>query len=187
MKRLVRARRGAAGAGGRPGRPHEFPEHAPALPQRAQRRALMRDADVVLLLEVADPFGQFNTHQRSAHKLSAGREEGRQASSTSRCRTCIIRSNYQDFQRYLPVGPRDQRRCQASLPALIEEVRRRMTTSASARSPSAATKLARGARADAQRTRARRRRSAGMRARSPPRAWRWSSGRDQERALVARR
>ena len=87
------------------------------------RRALVRDADVVLLLEVADPWGQFNALSDPHKELSAlGRKDVRVVNISMQ--DVYIRSNYQDFQRYLPVDLAINGDAQASLPALIDEVKR---------------------------------------------------------------
>jgi thiamine pyrophosphate-dependent acetolactate synthase large subunit-like protein len=90
------------------GGPHELPDDASALPQRGAR-ALVREADVVLLLEVADPWGQFNS-MSDPHKDQrvVAKKDVRIVNLSMQ--DVYIRSNYQDHQRYMPVGPRDQRR-----------------------------------------------------------------------------
>jgi thiamine pyrophosphate-dependent acetolactate synthase large subunit-like protein len=83
------------------------------------RRGLVREADVVLLLEVGDPYGQFNSIS-DPHKdtrSSARRTEG---SSTCSMQDVYIRSNYQDFQRYQAADLAINGDAQASLPALID-------------------------------------------------------------------
>src|SRR5260221_2608895 len=87
------------------------------------RRSLVRDADVVLLLEVSDPFGQFNSISDPHHELTfVGKKDARVVSISMQ--DVYIRSNYQDFQRYLPVDLAINGDGQASLPALIDEVNR---------------------------------------------------------------
>ncbi|MGZ5036931.1 MAG: thiamine pyrophosphate-binding protein [Usitatibacter sp.] len=99
-----------------------FPTTHP-LSHNEARRALLRDADVVLLLEVSDSFGVFNSLSDPHHKLSfTGRKDARVVHISMQ--DVYIRSNYQDFQRYLPVDLSINGDAQASLPALIEEVKR---------------------------------------------------------------
>jgi thiamine pyrophosphate-dependent acetolactate synthase large subunit-like protein len=99
-----------------------FPMTHP-LCQSGGRRSLMREADVVLLLEVANPWGEFNS-------LSDPHKEHRQLGKKDvrivniSMQDVFIRSNYQDFQRYQPVDLAINGDAQASLPALIDEVRR---------------------------------------------------------------
>lgn len=102
-----------------------FPSIHP-LCQSERRRALMREADVVLLLEVANPWGEFNSLS-DPHKIhqQVGRKDVRIVNLSMQ--DVYIRSNYQDFQRYQPVDLAINGDAQASLPALIDEVRRAMT------------------------------------------------------------
>jgi thiamine pyrophosphate-dependent acetolactate synthase large subunit-like protein len=99
-----------------------FPMTHP-LSHNEARRALVRDADVVLLLEVADPWAQFNSlsdpHKELRH---VGKKDARVVNISMQ--DVYIRSNYQDFQRYLPVDLSINGDAQASLPALIEEVKK---------------------------------------------------------------
>jgi acetolactate synthase-1/2/3 large subunit len=87
------------------------------------RRGLVREADVVLLLEVADPWGQFHSLSDPHKELRyVGRKDVRIVNLSMQ--DVYIRSNYQDHQRYLPVDLSINGDAQASLPALIDEVRR---------------------------------------------------------------
>jgi thiamine pyrophosphate-dependent acetolactate synthase large subunit-like protein len=87
------------------------------------RRALVRDADVVLMLEVGDTWGQFNSlsdpHKELRH---VGKKDAKVVHISMQ--DVYIRSNYQDHQRYLPVDLAINGDAQASLPALIDEVKR---------------------------------------------------------------
>jgi thiamine pyrophosphate-dependent acetolactate synthase large subunit-like protein len=87
------------------------------------RRALVREADVVLLLEVGDPYGQFNSVS-DPHKdtRSVARKDVRIVNLSMQ--DVYIRSNYQDFQRYQSADLAINGDAQASLPTLIEEVKR---------------------------------------------------------------
>jgi len=102
-----------------------FPTTHP-LSQNEARRALVREADVVLLLEVSDPWGQFNSlsdpHKELRH---VGKKDAKVINLSMQ--DVYIRSNYQDFQRYLPVDLSINGDGQASLPALIDEVKRATT------------------------------------------------------------
>ncbi|HST01759.1 MAG TPA: thiamine pyrophosphate-dependent enzyme, partial [Usitatibacter sp.] len=88
-----------------------------------RKRALVRDADVVLLLEVADPFGQFHSISDPHHELRFVGKKGARVVNLS-MQDVFIRSNYQDFQRYFAADLSINGDAQASLPALIEAVRR---------------------------------------------------------------
>jgi thiamine pyrophosphate-dependent acetolactate synthase large subunit-like protein len=88
-----------------------------------RRRELVRDADVVLLLEVGDPWGQFNTFS-DPHKRQnwAAKKDVRIISISMQ--DVYIRANYQDFQRYQAVDLSINGDAQTSLPVLTEEVKR---------------------------------------------------------------
>ncbi len=90
------------------------------------RRALVREADVVLMLEVYDPWGQFNA-------LSDPHKEYRRISKADvkiisiSMSDVYIRSNYQDFQRFMPVDLPIVGDVEATLPVLTEAVKRAIT------------------------------------------------------------
>ena len=90
------------------------------------RRALVRDADVVLLLEVADAWGQFNS-MSDPHKNERYVAKKDVKVVNISMQDVYIRSNYQDHQRYQPVDLAINGDAQASLPALIDEVKRAST------------------------------------------------------------
>lgn len=87
------------------------------------RRALVREADVVLLLEVSDPWAQFNSLTDPHKELRNFKKKDARIVNIS-MQDVYIRSNYQDFQRFQPVDLAINGDAQASLPALIDEVRR---------------------------------------------------------------
>ncbi len=97
-----------------------FPNQHP-LCHSDRRRALMREADVVLLLEVADPWGQFNTFSDPFKIKRYAARKGVKIINLS-MQDVYIRSNYQDFQRYMPADLSINGDAQASLPVLIEQV-----------------------------------------------------------------
>ena len=102
-----------------------FPNQHP-LCHSERRRALVREADVVLLLEVADPWGQFNTFS-DPHKIQRFVAQTGVKIVNLSMQDVYIRSNYQDFQRYQAADLSINGDAQASLPALTEQVRRLMT------------------------------------------------------------
>ena len=102
-----------------------FPNQHP-LCHSDRRRALVREADVVLLLEVADPWGQFNSFS-DPHKIQRYvAAKGVKIVNLS-MQDVFIRSNYQDFQRYMPADLSINGDAQASLPALTEQVLQQLT------------------------------------------------------------
>jgi len=102
-----------------------FPTTHP-LSHNESKRGLVREADVVLLLEVSDPFGQFNSMSDPHHELKFVGNKDAKVINVS-LQDVFIRSNYQDFQRYLPVDLAINGDAQASLPALVDEVKRAAT------------------------------------------------------------
>ena len=102
-----------------------FPNQHP-LCHSERRRALVREADVVLLLEVSDPWGQFNSFS-DPHKIQRYvAAKGVKIVNLS-MQDVYVRSNYQDFQRYMPADLSINGDAQASLPALTEQVQKLMT------------------------------------------------------------
>ncbi len=81
---------------------------------------------MVLLLEVADPWGQFNSFSDPWKIQRYVAAKGVKIVNLS-MQDVYIRSNYQDFQRYMPVDLSINGDAQASLPALTEQVLRLMT------------------------------------------------------------
>ena len=90
------------------------------------RRELVRNADVVLLLEVYDPWGQFNnmTDPHKEYRRIAKPDVKIISISMS---DVYIRSNYQDFQRFMPVDLPIVGDVEATLPLLTEAVKRAIT------------------------------------------------------------
>ena len=88
-----------------------------------RRRELVREADVVLLLEVYDPWGQFNSISDPHKKYGRLARTDVKIISISMSES-YIRSNYQDFQRFMPVDLPIAGDVQATLPALIDLLRR---------------------------------------------------------------
>jgi len=91
------------------------------------RQTLVRDADVVLLLEVNDPWGNLNSFSdpykvaRQIHKPDA-------KIITIAMQEVYLKSNYQDIQRFMPVDLAIGGDVEATLPDLIEAVKRVMTS-----------------------------------------------------------
>jgi thiamine pyrophosphate-dependent acetolactate synthase large subunit-like protein len=87
------------------------------------RRELVRQADVVLMLEVGDPWGQFNSFN-DPHKFQAWTARKDVKIIHVSMQDVYIRANYQDFQRFQAVDLSINGDAQTSLPTLIEEVRK---------------------------------------------------------------
>jgi thiamine pyrophosphate-dependent acetolactate synthase large subunit-like protein len=117
-----------------------FPNQHP-LCHSERRRALVREADVVLLLEVADPWGQFNS-MSDPHKVQRYVAKTGVKVINLSMQDVYIRSNYQDFQRYQHADLSINGDAQASLPALTEQVSRLMTPERGRAAQERATELA---------------------------------------------
>jgi acetolactate synthase I/II/III large subunit len=88
----------------------------------ADRRGLVGQADVALLLEVADPWGQFNTVSDPHHEYRRLAKPDVKVIHISLGDT-LTKSNYQDMQRFMPVDLPISGDAQATLPALVEAVK----------------------------------------------------------------
>jgi thiamine pyrophosphate-dependent acetolactate synthase large subunit-like protein len=86
------------------------------------RRGLIGQADVALLLEVADAWGQFHTISDPAHEYRRFAKPDIKVIHISLGDT-LTKSNYQDAQRFLPVDLAISGDAEASLPALTEAVK----------------------------------------------------------------
>src|SRR5215467_7497427 len=90
------------------------------------RRSLVAQADVALLLEVADPWGQFNTISDPHHEYRRLAKPDVKVIHVSLGDT-LTKSNYQDMQRFMPVDLPISGDAQATLPALTEAVKNAIT------------------------------------------------------------
>jgi thiamine pyrophosphate-dependent acetolactate synthase large subunit-like protein len=102
-----------------------FPNQHP-LSHSDRRRALVREADVVLLLEVADPWGQFNSFS-DPHKIQRYVAQTGVKVINISMQDVFLHSNYQDFQRYQPADLAINGDAQSSLAPLTEQVAKLMT------------------------------------------------------------
>ena len=91
-----------------------------------QRQALVRDADVILLLEVNDPWGNLNAF---SDPYKAQRQIAKPDAKiiTISMQDVYLKSNYQDIQRFMPVDLAISGDVEATLPDLIEAVKRATT------------------------------------------------------------
>ena len=99
-----------------------FPNRHP-LCHTDRRAALMREADVVLLLEVADRWGQLHSVGDPHKDLRESAKPDIKTISVSMA-DLYLRSNYQDFQRFQSIDLAISGDVQASLPMLTELVQR---------------------------------------------------------------
>src|SRR3989454_330136 len=88
----------------------------------ADKRSLVGQADVVLMLEVADPWGQFNTISDPHHEYRRLAKPDVKVIHISLGDT-LTKSNYQDMQRFMPVDLPISGDAQATFPALVEAVK----------------------------------------------------------------
>ena len=91
-----------------------FPSRHP-LNQSGRARALVADADVVLGLELTDFWGAVNSYRDQLERSSRSITKA------------FIKSNYQDFERYPEIDVAMAADAEATLPSLIEAVKRLIT------------------------------------------------------------
>jgi len=90
------------------------------------KRSLVRDADVILMLEVADPWGQVNTLTDPFKTVQSASKPDVKI-ITIGMNDVSIRSNYQDFQRFLSVEMAIPGEAQASMPVITEFILKNAT------------------------------------------------------------
>src|SRR5438094_3161360 len=86
-------------------------------------RALIREADAVLMLEVADPWGQLNTISDPQHEYRRIAKPDVKLIHVTLADN-LMKSNYQDAQRFCPCDLSISGDVEATLPALTEAVKR---------------------------------------------------------------
>jgi thiamine pyrophosphate-dependent acetolactate synthase large subunit-like protein len=91
------------------------------------RQTLLRDADVILLLEVNDPWGNLNSFSDPYKTYRSLIKPGAKVITIS-MQDVYHKSNYQDFQRFMPADLAIGGDVEASLPDLIEAVKRAATS-----------------------------------------------------------
>jgi thiamine pyrophosphate-dependent acetolactate synthase large subunit-like protein len=103
-----------------------FPSRHP-LNQSGRARALVADADVILGLELTDFWGAVNSYRDQLERTSRRitKPDAKLISITAG--DLYIKSNYQDFERYPEVDIAMAADAEATLPALIEAVKRQLT------------------------------------------------------------
>ena len=100
-----------------------FPTRHP-LNHSGRRRALLANADVILGLELADFWGTVNSFHDQLHRTSRSITRAGVKLISISTRDLYTKSNYQDFQRSPEVGLAIAADAEATLPSLIEAVRR---------------------------------------------------------------
>ena len=88
---------------------------------------LLREADVILGMEMYDFWGAVNNMRDLVHKETASRTRSDAKLISLGVNDLFIKSNYQYFQRFQPVDLSIGGDAQATLPSLTEEVRRAMS------------------------------------------------------------
>jgi acetolactate synthase-1/2/3 large subunit len=98
------------------------------LNQSARRHQVIGNADVILALDVSDLWGVVNSLRDQMHRSSRqGIKPGTKLISIT-SGDLYVKSNYQDAQRLQEVDIAIAADCEATLPSLIEEIRRQQTT-----------------------------------------------------------
>jgi len=91
------------------------------------RQTMLREADVILLLEVNDPWGNLNSFSDPYKTYRSLIKPGAKVITLS-MQDVYHKSNYQDFQRFMPADLAIGGDVEASLPDLIEAVKRGATS-----------------------------------------------------------
>ena len=103
-----------------------FPTRHP-LNQSIRGPALVASADVILGLEVTDLWGTLNSFREQLHRSSELLTKPGAKVISIAAWDLLSKSNYQDFQRYTEVDIAMAADAEATLPALIEAVKRLIT------------------------------------------------------------
>jgi acetolactate synthase-1/2/3 large subunit len=103
-----------------------FPNRHP-LNQTLRSGAAIGEADVVVGLEVANFFGTINTYRDQLERTSRTATKAGAKLVTITAGEMNSKANYQDFQRYPEVDLALAGDAEATLPSLIEEVKRQLT------------------------------------------------------------
>jgi thiamine pyrophosphate-dependent acetolactate synthase large subunit-like protein len=91
------------------------------------RQTVLRNADVILLLEVNDPWGNLNSFSDPYKTYRSITKPGAKIITIS-MQDVYHKSNYQDFQRFMPADLAIGGDVEASLPDLIEAVKQAATS-----------------------------------------------------------
>ena len=99
-----------------------------ALNQSARSRALIANADLILGLELSDFWGTVNSYRDQLHRSSKPVIKPGTKLISITAVDLYTKSNYQDFQRFPEVDLALAADAEATLPSLIEEVKRQITS-----------------------------------------------------------
>ena len=100
-----------------------FPSRHP-LSQSDRRRALVASADVILGLELGDYWGSIHSMRDQLHRTARSLTKAGVKLISITASDLFTRSNYQDFQRFPEVDLAIAADAEATLPSLIEAVKR---------------------------------------------------------------
>ncbi|HTG73825.1 MAG TPA: thiamine pyrophosphate-dependent enzyme, partial [Terriglobia bacterium] len=103
-----------------------FPSRHP-LNQSGRARALIADADVIVGLELTDFWGAVNAYRDQLERTSRRITKAGAKLISITAGDLYMRSNYQDFERYPEVDIAVAADAEATLPALVEAVKRLIT------------------------------------------------------------
>ena len=103
-----------------------FPSRHP-LNQSGQSRATLGAADVILGLELTDFWGTVNTYRDQLHRSSRSILKPGAKTIAISTRDLGIKANYQDFQRFPELDVTIAGDAEATLPSLVEAVKRLIT------------------------------------------------------------
>src|SRR6266567_927650 len=103
-----------------------FPSRHP-LNQSSRARALVVDADVILGLELTDFWGTVNAYRDQLERSSRSITKAGAKLISITAGDLFIKSNYQDFERYPEIDIAMAADAEATLPSLIEAVKRLIT------------------------------------------------------------
>jgi acetolactate synthase-1/2/3 large subunit len=98
-----------------------------SLNQSGQSRATLAAADVILGLELTDFWGTINTYRDQLHRSSRSIVKPGARTIAISTRDLGIKANYQDFQRFPEIDVTIAGDAEATLPSLVESVKRLIT------------------------------------------------------------
>src|SRR5438128_8790494 len=130
-----------------------FPSRHP-LNQSAQSRATIGAADVVLGLELTDFWGTVNAYRDQLHRSARSILKPGARTMAITTRDLGIKANYQEFQRYPEIDLAVAGDAEATLPSLVEAVKRLVTADRRRALDARGKKLADASRASLERSRA---------------------------------